>query len=105
MAEHRHVAHPTPGQYVKIAVALAVLTAIEVSLFYVNSRLDLGWLNTAALLTLAFIKFATVVGWYMHLRYERAMASRFFTFGFVLAFSLYAIVLISFGVLALRRGL
>lgn len=103
MAQEHHVPHPTPAQYVRIAVLLAVLTAIEVALFYVNSRLELGWLNTAALLILAFLKFVTVVGWYMHLRFERLAASRFFTFGFILAFSLYAIVLITFGVLALGR--
>jgi cytochrome c oxidase subunit 4 len=103
MAEHRHIAHPTPGQYVKIAVGLAVLTGIEVAIYYINNSLNLGWVNTAALLVLAFLKFTIVVGWYMHLRFEKATASRFFTFGFVLAFSLYAIVLISFGVLALSR--
>jgi cytochrome c oxidase subunit 4 len=103
MAQEHHVDHPSPAQYVKIAVLLAVLTAIEVSLFYLNNEVQLGWLNTAALLGLAFLKFVIVVGWYMHLRFEKAAASRFFTFGFVLALSLYAIVLISFGVLALTR--
>jgi cytochrome c oxidase subunit 4 len=103
MAQEHHVAHPTPAQYVKIAVLLAVLTAIEVSLFYINNAVQLGWLNTVALLGLAFLKFVIVVGWYMHLRFEKAAASRFFTFGFVLAFSLYAIVLITFGVLALNQ--
>lgn len=103
MAEGRHAVHPTPSEYIKIAVFLALLTAIEVSIFYVNNAVQLGWLNTAALLGLAFLKFVIVVGWYMHLRFERAAASRFFTFGFVLAFSLYGIVLISFGVLALNQ--
>ncbi len=103
MAEEHHLAHPTPAQYVKIAVGLAILTAIEVGLFYVNEAVQLGWINTAALLVLAFLKFVIVVGWYMHIRYERATVSRFFTFGFVLAFTLYAAVLISFGVLAANR--
>lgn len=103
MAQPRHAPHPTPAQYVKIAVALAALTAIEVSLYYVNNQVQLGWINTAALLALAFLKFVTVIGWYMHLRFEKAAASRFFAFGFVLAFTLYGIVLISFGVLALNR--
>jgi cytochrome c oxidase subunit 4 len=98
-ATHRH---PSPKQYIRIAIALAVLTAIEVSLFYINNTLRLGWINTAALLILAFLKFVIVIGWYMHLRFERAAASRFFTFGFVLAFSVYGIVLVTFGVLALR---
>ena len=100
MAEEHHVAHPSPAQYVKIAVGLAILTAVEVALFYVNEALNLGWLNTAALIILAFLKFVIVIGWYMHLRYEKTVVSRFFVFGFVLAFTLYAAVLIGFGVLA-----
>ncbi|HEY3428845.1 MAG TPA: cytochrome C oxidase subunit IV family protein [Acidimicrobiia bacterium] len=103
MADDHHLAHPTPAQYVKIAVGLAVLTAIEVALFYINDAVQLGWINTAALLLLAFLKFVIVVGWYMHIRYEKATVSRFFTFGFALAFSLYGVVLILFGVLAAGR--
>lgn len=103
MADDHHVAHPTPAQYVKIAAGLAALTAIEVGLFYINNAVSLGWINTAALLTLAFLKFVVVVGWYMHIRYEKAAVSRFFTFGFALAFSLYGVVLILFGVLAAGR--
>lgn len=103
MTDEHHVSHPTPAQYVKIAIGLAVLTAVEVALFYINNALNLGWLNTAALLALAFLKFFIVVGWYMHIRYEKATVSRFFIFGFVLAFSLYAVVLILFGVLAATR--
>jgi hypothetical protein len=38
----------------------------------------------------------------MHLRFERTVVSRFFAFGFVLAFTLYAVVLIGFGVLAAK---
>ncbi|HUO46854.1 MAG TPA: cytochrome C oxidase subunit IV family protein [Acidimicrobiia bacterium] len=103
MAEEHHAAHPGPAQYVKIAIVLAVLTAFEVALFYINDAVGLGWINTALLLVLAFLKFVIVIGWYMHLRFEKSTLSRFFTIGFVLAFSLYAIVLISFGVLALQR--
>jgi cytochrome c oxidase subunit 4 len=100
MTQEHHVAHPTPAQYIRIAIGLAVLTAIEVGLFYINSAVNLGWINTAALLTLAFLKFVIVIGWYMHLRYEKTIVSRFFSFGFTLAFTLYAVVLIGFGVLA-----
>lgn len=102
MTQEHEIHHPSPIQYVKIAVGLAVLTAIEVALFYINESLHLGWINTAALLILAFLKFVIVIGWYMHLRFEKPMVSRFFAVGFVLAFTLYAVVLIGFGVLAAR---
>ena len=100
--EH-HAPHPTPSVYIKIAIGLAILTAIEVGLFYVNESVQLGWINTAALLILAFLKFVIVIGWYMHLRYEKKVVGRFFAIGFILAFSLYAIVLIGFGVLAAQE--
>ena len=102
MTQEHEVHHPSPIQYIKIAVGLAVLTAIEVALFYINESLELGWVNTAALLILAFLKFVIVIGWYMHLRYEKTVVSRFFAFGFILAFTLYAAVLIGFGVLAAK---
>lgn len=95
-------AHPGPAQYWKIAVVLAVLTAIEVALFYVDRELDLGILNAALLIVLAVAKFIIVVGWYMHLRFESPLLNRFFTAGFVLAAGLYGIVLAALGVLAIR---
>lgn len=101
MSTERHD-HPTPALYWKIAVLLAVLTAIEVAMFYVNDAYDLGFLNTAILLALALAKFVTVVGFYMHLRYEKSMLTRFFTAGFILAMGLYAVVLAAMGVLVIR---
>lgn len=96
--------HPTPAQYWKIAAVLAVLTAIEVALFYVNRSYGLGALNTALLLILATLKFVIVVGWFMHLRFEKSTLSRFFTAGFILAASLYTIVLAALGVIVIRGG-
>lgn len=101
MSSEEHVQHPTPAQYWRIAVVLAVLTAIEVGLFYVNEAYDLGALNAVMLLLLAALKFFIVVGYYMHLRYEKATLSRFFTGGFILAIALYTIVL-TLGIVAVR---
>ena len=99
-----HVHHPSPAQYWKIAVVLAVLTAIEVGMFYIDKELGLGAFNAAILLVLAVAKFIIVVGWFMHLRFESPMLNRFFTGGFILAFSLYAILLGLLGVLVIRGG-
>ncbi|CAN5760362.1 hypothetical protein BH23ACT4_BH23ACT4_08610 [soil metagenome] len=105
MSDHAaHPAHPTPAQYWKIAVVLAVLTAIEVGLYYIDQELELGAINAALLLVLAVAKFIIVVGWFMHLRFENPLLNRFFTGGFILAFSLYAIVLGLLGVLVIRGG-
>jgi len=104
MSSEEHIHHPSPAQYWKIAVVLAVLTAIEVGMFYVNKTYDLGFLNAALLLILAALKFVIVVGFYMHLRFEKSTLSRFFTAGFILAASLYGIVLTALGVVAIRGG-
>jgi cytochrome c oxidase subunit 4 len=99
-----HQAHPSPGQYWKIAAFLAVVTAIEVAMFYIDRQLELGFLNAAVLIVLSAIKFIVVVGWFMHVRYEKPMISRFFTAGFVLACALYLVVLASLGVVVIRGG-
>ena len=87
--------HPTPREYVRIAVVLAVATALEVGLFYFN----VGALTTAVLLGLMVIKFALVALMFMHLRFDTPFLSRVFLVGIVLAVSLYAVVLWTFGVL------
>lgn len=101
MATGQQHAHPTSAQYVKIAVVLFILTAIEVALFYVDEAVNLGAAEPTLLIILALLKFVIVVGWYMHLRFEKSTLTRFFTAGFVLAIILYAVVLAAFGVLAL----
>jgi cytochrome c oxidase subunit 4 len=97
-----HHSHPTPGQYWKIAAFLAVITAVEVAMYYIDRELGLGFLNAGILITLSAVKFLTVVGWFMHVRFERPMISRFFTAGFILACALYLVVLSALGVIAVR---
>ena len=102
MSAHEHHEHPTPAQYWKIAVFLAILTAIEVALFYIDEELDLQIFNAIALISLSTLKFIVVVGWFMHLRYEHPLLTRFFTAGFVLAVALYLVVLSAMGIVAIR---
>jgi cytochrome c oxidase subunit 4 len=101
MSETTHsVAHPSTSDYVKIAIFLAVLTAVEVALFYVNEAVDMNGWDGPLLIGLSTIKFLVVVGWFMHLRFEDSFLSRFFGAGFVLAMALYGIVLAVFGAIA-----
>ena len=97
-----HHAHPTPAQYWKIAAVLAVLTAIEVAMFYIDREFELGALNAIVLIVLAILKFVIVVGWYMHLRFEKSTLTRFFTAGAILAVALYLVVLAAMGVVVIR---
>lgn len=101
-SEHRP--HPTPAQYWMIAAFLAGVTAVEVAMYYVNRAYQLGVLNAAILLVLSAVKFLVVVGWFMHVRFEKPMISRFFTAGFALACGLYLVVLASLGIVVIRGG-
>lgn len=91
--------HPQPREYVSIAIVLAVLTAAEVGLFYLEAGVDaIGQsLTVPALLILSALKFYLVVAMFMHLRFEKRLLSRFFTSGAILAGALYLITLAALG--------
>ena len=95
MSESVH-AHPTPRDYWVIAVVLAVITAVEVAIAY----LDADAIVVPALIVLAAAKFFLVVAWYMHLRFESKTYRRLFYIGLVSAPILFGAVLLTFGVLS-----
>lgn len=99
-----HHEHPTPSQYWKIAAFLAAITAVEVAMYYIDQQLELGFLNAAILIVLSTIKFIIVIGWFMHLRFENRLLTRFFTAGFLLACGCYLVVLAALGVVVIRGG-
>ena len=74
---------------------LAVITAAEVAVAYVNSDAVV----VPSLIVLMVAKFAIVVGWYMHLKYESRAAKMLFYIGLIAAPLLFGAVLFSFGVL------
>jgi cytochrome c oxidase subunit 4 len=84
--------HPTPRQYVLIAVVLVIITGFEVATSYldgdVNSRL-----LVLVLFTMAAVKFFLVVAWYMHLRTDLRIFRRMFVGGLLLAGAVYLIML------------
>jgi cytochrome c oxidase subunit 4 len=82
----------TDATYIKIAVALMVLTTAEV----IASYLDLGPFKVPLLLVMMFIKFFTVVLYFMHLKYDNVLFKRLFYTGLFLAILIYSAVLITF---------
>lgn len=82
--------HPPVRTYVMIGIVLAILTAIEVALYYV----EVGMGGAAkpiivpSLLALAFAKFVLVVGWFMHLRFDHRFLTYTFVFGLLVATSI-----------------
>lgn len=95
-ADEHHVAHPTPGQYWVVGVILAVITAVEVAAAYIEALG--GWL-APILLVLAAAKFAIVARWFMHLKFDKPLYSRFFLVGLVGAILMFSVVLFTFGLL------
>ena len=85
--------HPTPKQYVQIAVVLAVLTAMEISASYIALP---QWVFLSLLIILMLLKFALVAGWFMHLKFDTKLYSRLMLTGLAGAATLYAIVLLAF---------
>ena len=85
--------HPEPRQYVVVAVVLAVVTALEVAVFYVDVP---RVLFITLLLVMSAVKFSLVVLWFMHLRFDSRIFRRLFISGIVLAIAVYAIVLMIF---------
>ena len=91
-AQHEH-AHPSDWTYIKVALFLAIITAIEVGLYYVDmSRTVL----IAALTPLMIVKFAGVVWWFMHLKFDSRTFRQVFIFGLGLALTVYLIVFLTF---------
>lgn len=92
MAESQNM--PTTRMYVRVAILLAILTAIEVALFYLVEWTGMTQnMATPLLIGLAIAKFVIVVGYFMHLKYEKPLLSRTFAIGAVLAAGLYAVVI------------
>jgi cytochrome c oxidase subunit 4 len=83
--------HPSDWTYIKVALFLGVLTAIEVSTYYWE-KASTGAL-VAVLFPLMIIKFGVVVAYFMHLRYDNPLFRRVFVFGLVLAVVVYLIAL------------
>ena len=79
--------------YVKIAIALAIVTAIEVALSYTQDQL--GALFLPLLLILMGIKFFSVVLYFMHLKFDNRLFSLMFYIGMVLAVGCYVVALAS----------
>lgn len=88
--DHEH--EMSDAAYIKIALILASITALEVSTYYVN----FGVLFLPALLTMMVIKFVMVVSYFMHLKFESRWFSFLFYTGLGLALFVYIVALATF---------
>ena len=98
-AEHNGHAHggeephiPTDAYFIKIALWLALLTALETSTYWI----DLGWAATPALIIMMTIKFFMIVMVFMHLKFDSPLFSLMFYLGLGLAIVVYCVALSTF---------
>ncbi|HEX6330233.1 MAG TPA: cytochrome C oxidase subunit IV family protein [Actinomycetota bacterium] len=93
--QRTHARHPSTREYVRIAIVLAVVTAAEVAIYYIDWIHENGLL-IPLLFLFSLIKFSLVVMWFMHLKFDSRTYSRFFLMGLAGAITLYLIVLLLF---------
>lgn len=81
--EHEH--HPGPRTYVNVALILAVVTATEVAIYYIDA---LSSVLVPILAVLSVGKFVAVVGYFMHLKFDDRRFTWVFLSGLLIAASL-----------------
>ena len=96
-AGHEGAEHPSEGKYWRIFWILFVVTAVEVVLYYAPLPGSVH-INNAALGVLAIAKFITVVGYFMHLKFDSKILRRLFVSGLLLAVAVYVTYLLTLGV-------
>ena len=92
-AEH---AHPSDWQYIKIALLLAVLTALEVFTYFESVHNLSDAVLYVVLTVLMVLKFVYVVAWFMHLKFDSMIFRRVFQVGIAMALAVYLIMLTAF---------
>jgi cytochrome c oxidase subunit 4 len=79
-------AHPSQAQYVRIAAILAVITAVEVIVYYIE---EASAFLVPTLLVLSAVKFVMVVGYFMHLKFDSKLLMWTFTFAMIIAVAVF----------------
>lgn len=87
--------HPTWTQYWKVAVVLTLITIAEVWVYYTPFRHSSAF--APVLLVMSALKFAIVVMFYMHLKYDHKLFRALFTGPLIIAISTLIALLFLFG--------
>jgi cytochrome c oxidase subunit IV len=88
--------HPTWSTYWKVAVVLTIVTIVEVWIYYIPSFVASS-LFVPSLLIMSAFKFAVVVMFYMHLRYDHKLFRILFTGPLIIAVSTLLGLMLLFG--------
>jgi len=85
--------HGTPALYVRVALILAVITLIEVIIWYLPA---VRGMLVPALIVLSLGKFLAVVGYFMHLKFDHPLFRYMFFAGLILALGVFLAMLAMF---------
>ena len=85
--------HPSDRRYIQVAAILAIVTALEVGTYFVPMP---GEVLIPMLMAMMIYKFFYVAAWFMHLRFDSPLFTKFFVTGLVLATIVYGITLTVF---------
>ncbi len=93
-ADHAHE-HPTWKQYKWVALILTLITVVEVWVYYTPFKDSPLFVPT--LLIMSAVKFAIVVLFYMHLRYDHKLFKALFTGPLIIAICTLTALMFLFG--------
>ena len=93
-AHHLEAHHPGPKTYILIGLILFLLTVIEVAVVYIET---LEALLIPILMVLMAVKFALVVMYFMHLKFDNKLFSALFTAPLLIAVSITLALMALFG--------
>lgn len=85
--------HPTPADYVRIAIILAIITLVEVIIYYIP---QMRGILVPILIVLSIIKFLAVVGYFMHLKEDKRLFRLMFGAGLILSLAVFLALLAMF---------
>ena len=95
--------HATVQTYIRVAVVLGLLTAIEIGALYVPGIPSRALV--ALLLVFSVLKFGLVVAFFMHLRYDNKLLTVLFVGPLIIAMSIILAIMALFGAyILLARG-
>ena len=95
--------HPTWSTYKWVALILTLITIVEVWVYYIPAFVA-SRLFVPTLLIMSAVKFAIVVLFYMHLKYDARLFRALFTGPLIIAVVTLISLMFLFGHLAIRLG-
>ncbi len=103
--DHAHEEfHPDWSIYWKVALFLVVVTAVEVSAYYIPAWGN-SWIYVPSMLIMSGVKFAVVAMFYMHLKYDHKLFRALFTGPLMVATLTLIGLLFLFSKLVVKLGL